>query len=319
MKLNFYFDIPYGITEEEANLDNPKEEYISDLMTLQISMYEIYKKLRLKYPHIKINAINSRLLKEVKCCCDKYNIATAVIENPDNKKYLIISYCDKNFLINQSNGWDLENCEGLYTPIGIHENDINYQLANLPIGYIPSTITTWWKSSQDRIEEIYNSKPNRTIPNKPIFRGYGIHNFRKYLKDNDSRFNIIDFPLDGVDFINEIGYNSINIDVNGAAEISQRTVDILGLGSALIRPKLKIQYHNKLIPNYHYAEVECEDLSNYKELADKYIDKFEELKKDPDQVEFLSKNGRTWYEQNCKLDGYVNTYLDILNINKLFN
>lgn len=82
---------------------------------------------------------------------------------------------------------------------------------------------------------------------------------------------------------------------------------------------MKIQYHNKLIPNYHYAEVECEDLSNYKELADKYIDKFEELKKDPDQVEFLSKNGRTWYEQNCKLDGYVNTYLDILNINKLFN
>jgi hypothetical protein len=108
------------------------------------------------------------------------------------------------------------------------------------------------------------------------------------------------------------------MDVNSVAEISARTIDGMGLGCAVIRPELVIEYHNKLIPNYHYAKVECDDLSDFKKLSDAYIDKFEELKNNPKLVEFYSQNGRKWYEENCTLDSYVRIYLDeLIDLEKL--
>ena len=107
------------------------------------------------------------------------------------------------------------------------------------------------------------------------------------------------------------------MDINGVGEISCRSLDAMGLQTALIRPKLTIQYHNPLIPDYHYAEVKCNDLGDFKGLADAYIEKFEELKKDPDLVNFLSKNGREWYEQNATIESYLEIHLKLINLNKL--
>ena len=86
--------------------------------------------------------------------------------------------------------------------------------------------------------------------------------------------------INSQEFIDIISKNSINIDINGAAEVSCRTFDALGLQSALIRPKLNVKQHNELIPDYHYAALKCEDLGNWKEVADAYIERFEDLKKD---------------------------------------
>jgi hypothetical protein len=107
------------------------------------------------------------------------------------------------------------------------------------------------------------------------------------------------------------------MDINGHAEISLRTIDALGLGNAVIRPKLLIQYHNPLIPDYHYAALKCDDQSNLKEMADAYIEKFEELKNNPELVRFLGENGRKWYVENARLDGYVNIHSQIINLEKL--
>jgi hypothetical protein len=119
------------------------------------------------------------------------------------------------------------------------------------------------------------------------------------------------------EFIDIISKNSINVDINGAAEVSCRTFDALGLQSALIRPKLTAKQHNELIPDYHYAALKCNDLGNWKEVADAYIDRFEDLKKDPNLVQFLSENGRKWYEENATMDAHVNILKKLLDFNKL--
>jgi AraC-like DNA-binding protein len=64
----------------------------------------------------------------------------------------------------------------------------------------------------------------------------------------------------------------------------------MGLQTALIRPKLTLKFHNNLIPDFHYAAVDCDDLSDYPKLADAYIDKFEYLKSNPEHVKFLADN-----------------------------
>jgi hypothetical protein len=91
----------------------------------------------------------------------------------------------------------------------------------------------------------------------------------------------------------------------------------MGVKSALIRPKLTIKYHNELIPDYHYASLRCDDLGNWKSVADAYIDRFEELKKHPDEIEFLSNNGRKWYEENATIDAHVNILKKVIDLNKL--
>ena len=137
------------------------------------------------------------------------------------------------------------------------------------------------------------------------------------MAENEKRIHIEETKIAPELFIDEMALNSINIDINGAAEVSCRTFDALGLQSALIRPKLNVKQHNELIPDYHYAALKCEDLGDWKTVGEAYVERFEDLKKDPELVKFLSENGRKWYEENATMDAHVNILKKLLDFNKL--
>jgi hypothetical protein len=311
MRLNYYFEYPRDITDVDNN-DNVV--YYSEVYLYHIVNHKLYHYLKEQHPDIEINPINSWNVGAGYGCC-KYSSAFLIIENPDNKKYIAVSYCDKFKWINSGTGWDLENCVDMLTPIGIQNEDITYKPVE-NVKYTPCTMTTWFKSGYDAIEEIYKQNTPKSIPNKLYFRG-GAYLFRKWLLENDNRFHIETEKILGNEFIKEMSKYSINIDINSVAEISCRTLDAIGLETALIRPKLNIQHHNPLIPDYHYAAVKCDDLSDYKLLADAYIERFEDLKKDPDLVHFLSTNGRKWYEENATIEANIKIFSQLINLNKL--
>jgi len=171
-----------------------------------------------------------------------------------------------------------------------------------------------YRQTEAKIEEVF--KNPKITPERLSFRGtkYGI---RAYLAENEKRIHIDDYKVSPEIFINEIAPYSINIDINGAAEVSCRTFDIMGLQSALIRPKLNVKFHNELIPDYHYASLKCDDLGNWNDIGDAYIERFEDLKKDPELVKFLSENGRKWYEENATMSAHVNILKKLLDFNKL--
>jgi hypothetical protein len=249
----------------------------------------------------------------------KHSTFTTIIENPNNKKYFAISTVDKLRGICKETYWDLENCVGLFTLVaGVHEDDFKYEECK-EIQYIPSTAIPVWIDSINKIEEVYTREKN--IPEKLLFRG-GEYLFRKWIYDNDTRFNFISTAYIGgrispSEFIEELAMYSINVDFNGVAEMSCRTLEAMGLRTAVIRPKLTAKFHNPLIPDYHYAAVKCDDLSDYKTLADAYIDRFEDLKKDAEFVQFLSLNGRLWYEQNASFESAIKLYMGLMDIYKL--
>jgi hypothetical protein len=170
-----------------------------------------------------------------------------------------------------------------------------------------------YKESEEAIEEFY--KQPKVIPERLYFKG-GCYDIREYMY-GDGRIEMDNFRVAPRDFISLIAKYAINVDINGAAEISCRTLDALGLESALIRPKLSIQFHNPLIPNYHYADLNCADMRDWKQVADAYIERFEDLKKDPELVRFLSTNGRTWYEENATIKAHVNILKKVMDFNKL--
>jgi hypothetical protein len=249
-----------------------------------------------------------------------------LIENEENKKYFIVSHWDK--LIQITGGedgkpgdwgyWDLENCVEIFPAVGTQTNDRTYSQCN--INYTPYSYVPYKLSFLERTETLFNLKIPKIIPDKPHIRFGGDcgYLFRRYLcLKNDKRYHIHNEQMSPTDFYDEMATFAVIIDINSVAEISGRTSDAFGLGSALVRPKLGIRYHNPLIPDYHYAEVKCNDLSDYPALADAYIERFEEVKKDKDFIHFLSINGRKWYEENCTIDSHVNLLDKLIDLNKL--
>jgi hypothetical protein len=271
------------------------------------------------HPEIEFKAINSYQLNErgkvgpkegFGPAC-KYGHFYLIIENPDNKKYFVVSYWDKLRGMSEGTFWDMENCVEIFAAVGIQDNEFNYQPAD--IKYTPISYMSLHKDLEDRIAFLYD-KPKVT-PTNLVFKG-GLYGIREYLA-TDPRFTIENYRVTPLEFIETIASHSINIDINGAAEISCRSLDIMGIQSTLIRPKLSIKYHNPLIPDYHYASLKCDDLGNWKDVADAYVERFEGLKKDPEEVAFLAANGRQWYLENATIDAHVKILKKVIDFNKL--
>ena len=249
---------------------------------------------------------------------NKYSHFYTIIENPDNNKYILISYWDKLYnsvIVNGDGTWDYHNCVDVLAACGVHEDDFTYKPGDFE--YFGTSMMSYYVECEHRIRDVYNKGKDRVFPDKMFFRG-GYHLFRKYVADYDDRFHI-DYinRISPSNFIDEINGNYVNIDINCVAEITCRTPEIMGVGSALIRPRLGISYYNRLIPDYHYCEVKCSNLADYKELADAYYDAFNRLKNDFDYVMFLSENGRKYYLDNCTMDAHEAILKSRIDIKKL--
>ena len=337
MKVNFYLPLPGGWSIKDVKnkpiLSNGLDFNITNYF-LTYAMVNLYRSLQKKYPNIEIIPIDNEDKAQIYCCCTKYNIFIPLLENPDNGKHIAISYCDTQKTINKNNGWeDLDNCLELFAIGGIHLDDISYKNFTPLIKYTPCTNSTWLWDGYQTIKTQQQILNKKIIPKKPIFLGGGIHNFRKWVKENDNRFDMREGLMPNL-FIKEMNKYSIHIDFNGGAEVSNRTFEAFGLGAALIRPALNLQYHNKLIPGHHYAEVPFTSLPNYneitkpycdestikifyKELADSYIETFEKVKNDKDYRIFLGENGRKWWDENCTLESYTKIFTKLIDLNKL--
>ena len=89
------------------------------------------------------------------------------------------------------------------------------------------------------------------------------------------------------------------------------------MGNVLLRPKLSVKFHNDLIPEYHYASVEVDDQSDFKNLSDAFIEKYNKIKKDKDYLEFISSNGKKWYLENGSTNKNSEIVSNLMNLEKL--
>jgi hypothetical protein len=314
MKINAYFEA-YG------------------LEWCYVSIYhKLFNKLKETYPEIKFNYIDPnlvRLPKKYNGPACKFGPHFMILENDENKKYFVISYWDKLKDIIVSNpvtNWDVENQVELFTSAGVHKNDYFY--APLDCEYTPISYSTMTIDIEKKIEELYEQKNRRIYPSKLTFRGY-LYQFRKFL-ESDDRFNMISKQtsiLSQEEYMKELDKSKLNFNVNGAGEICNRDMEILGLGTALFRTKLVAKFHNELIPNYHYIAVDVDDIEYdehkhdyngyWKQLSDKVYNRFKEIRGDRDFIDFVANNGRKWYLENGTIDANVNVIHGLLDFNKL--
>ena len=312
MKVNFHWEFPYP--DIEADIFPPHYASTSHLH----SAIQLFRMCREAYPEIEFTAIDSTYLNEHGQLgskqfgpAHKFSHFYVIIENPDTKKYFVISYWDKLRGMSEGTHWDLENMVELFAAIGVQENEIDFKPAD--INYTPISNMCLHITAEQRIQQVWQTP--KSTPEYLYFKG-GNYDFRSHVY-KDGRIKIDNIRVPQYAFIDMLAKDSIIIDINGASEVSHRTFDTFGLGAALIRPKLTIKYHNELIPDYHYAALKCEDLGDWDRVIDAYFERFEDLKKDPELVHFLAMNGRKWYEENATIKAHASLLKQLINFDKL--
>lgn len=330
MKINYYFEWCSGADPDEYSMDLDYGHWaMSDLW------FKVYRKLKIKYPDIEFKSINNAFIRKdaetyakftnggtYYSANGKFGCSSMIIENPENKKFIVLTMADHiEDLYHDTNNWDMENCAQLITSMGLttgkHEK---FEKTKIP--FVPSIGSYLDNLNQEKlIDKIYKEKNSKTFSEKPKFIGH-IYGIRVDLKET-KKLDIInknEINLQTAEsFLRELDKYKINLSLNSVSEMSGRDYEIFGLGNVNLRCILNTAtYYDPLIPNFHYAAINIFDHSDPNLIADAFLEKYEYLKKNPELVEFISKNGREWYEQNVPREKASSTLVDkIIDINKL--
>jgi hypothetical protein len=226
-----------------------------------------------------------------------------VVKNKDNGKYLVVSYWDRPDEITwDGNGWDNKNCVEIITSAGFMQHP-KFQ----PFTYLP------YNMSYDTLS-INALKMTEKTKNDLVFRGY-LYAERYSLAQvglldvNDKKI----FPE--TDYFQDLTNNKICLSLNGAGQICNRDMEILGARSVLLREELTSKFHNELIPNYHY--VTYEHSSDAETQSKIILEKFSEITKDKKLMRKIAENGYKWYQKNATVDSNFKILKKIINIQKL--
>lgn len=253
---------------------------------------------------------------------EKFGSATLILENPENGKYFLVSAMDYLEDIYKWPDYDLENCVEIFTSLGLHQ-DIMFFEPN-DITHTPTSVTCCTMTSEKAVEDCYNDKAiKKHIPEKPIFKG-ALYAFRQFLSQ-DNRFDVQGRSQTLIEekYIKWRSVQKIGLGLCGG-EIAPSDVETLGLGNALLRQKFKTtKTHNLLIPDYHYIAVEWDNIPKnnideyFTEISNRIIDRYNEVSMTPDFLDFISKNGRKWYEENGTVEKSSEIIYNLLDFKKL--
>jgi hypothetical protein len=229
------------------------------------------------------------------------------IRNKHTKKYVAISYWDRaEELLYKGLGWDTENLVGIITSAGVY-NDME----TIPFSYLAYS-SEFDDLAKNRLP--FSEKTNEEL----IFRGY-LYGQRLDLSQLGV-FNITDkkvFP--NSNYYKELTESKICLSLNGAGEICNRDIEILAAGSVLFRPILNQKFYNSLIQDYHYIgfEIDLDPILQMNIIKNKY----DEIIKNDELLDFVSNNGYNWYIENGSINANCNLLFKIFKdldlINKL--
>lgn len=288
----------------------------------------VIKQLRIKFPQHTFTEIHSpdkslELGIKHDVGGKKYGYHMLILENADNGKYILVNYYDWVNTLTHENYWDTENLTEVLTSIGTHSDDLYFKPTQF--NYTPLSFTVQSVEAEYEISKIDTSFDKKVLSKKPTFRGL-LYNFRKYLS-LDRRFTVLSTAnskfLSKRDYVKEVNSFKLNLSLDGEGEIAHRDIECMGVGSAVLRRKLSNKFHNKLVPNHHYISVNTDDLNDlpsdiyFKELADRFYERYLEVRDDDQYLEFVGNNALQWYKENGTTDANVTLLLKLLDFEKL--
>lgn len=231
-----------------------------------------------------------------------------IIENSATKKYKVVTYWDRAYeLLDDKCDWDNSNCLGVYSSVNSKSHK----------SITPSSYCTYNMNIETAIngsDKYFFHKTNKGL----LFRGY-LHGSRFFIGNLNQYKDIITIEntrLSYEEYIQELNNHLIGLSLNGSAEICNRDMEILGVGSVLLRPELTTtDFYNPLVSGLHY--VPFETVEDPKQQLEIILETHSRLLKDVDYMMHVAQNGLNWYNSNGSRNGNVLVLSNILNIEEL--
>lgn len=306
---------------------------------------KLYQKLQDKYSLYDFDIIND-LSYENKGYGGIYSCMNFSIINPDNEKYIVISFFDNwRYLFMKHLGWNPQLMTQMFYCGGFNFLEYfywrNYELHNDDV-YLPLDIQNKYCSffynpyNTNHINDeqfIYqNYDINNAIP-KLYFRGY-MWDFRKDMVQHISQDDILIIDknidtnnLDYIEYLQDLTKYRAALSLPGGTEICNRDMECFSVGIPVIRPLLTTTYPEPLIPNYHY--ISCYDnakywdgnpsYNSYKDFSESLVDCWNKIKSNIEYLSFISNNAHNWYMKNCNIEYNIDYVLSKLNIESLYD
>lgn len=238
--------------------------------------------------------------------CGPYSPHIMTVRNLESLKYYLVSYWDNAAsLMTSYHDWDPENCVGLITSSGVYNN-----LDHIPFSYTCYG-TNFENLSLENIVKKIEEKPNSELK----FRGY-LYGERLSMSTYYPEIFLNHIGFDSNFYFQELNNSKICLSLNGVGEICNRDMEILSVGSVLLRPELTQVFHDPLIPDFHYLSVQ--KVNDPKEQIDLLIKKYKENIDNLDFLNYIGSNGYNWFKQNGTIDSNVEILKKIIDLNKLF-
>jgi len=104
------------------------------------------------------------------------------------------------------------------------------------------------------------------------------------------------------DYMREAGDYRVMLSLPGFADFCNRDVECFGSGACVLRPRLKNEFHDALIPDHHYVSVDTDYRSDPPTVvADRIEQRFHEIILDPEYMNFVAGNAARWYDANVRV------------------
>lgn len=237
-----------------------------------------------------------------------YSPHMLTLKNIETDEYIVVSYWDRAFeLFYESCGWNPKKCKAIYTSSGVRSSDYitaeKYNIPIIPISYC-----------QYRFE--YDTFSSNSLPviqkpdSKLFFRGF-LYGQRLQLSEI-LKENITNIKIDQFQYYFELQRNKINLSLNGAAEICNRDLEILGSRSVLLRPTLKQNFKNPLKEGVHY--IGFPHNPNPDEQAKIIVDTYNSIKDNEPLLTQISEAGYKWFLENGTVEKNADIILEQLNL-----
>lgn len=146
----------------------------------------------------------------------------------------------------------------------------------------------------------------RRLPRKrrPLYFRGADWGFRKGILDELVRRKVTNPDYETVEFdeyIKEVSSHLIWLSLPGYADFCNRDVEGFACGACVLRPLLRNQFHDPIIPDHHYISVDIKDEDWHMDpaiLADRFEKRYYEVVEDDQLLESVSKNAAKWYDEN---------------------
>ncbi len=274
-----------------------------------------------------------------------YSCMNFSIVNPENKKYILISFFDNwKYHFMSHLGWDAENMVQFFYPGGFNfydyytfktntKNNLDVKFPNdIKNIYEPFYYGPYFDCCYDFMNSLYEKNKNSDKEKKLFFRGW-LWDFRKKMVNEivTDDIIIIDKNVDNqnmeyTEYLNDLSKYKVSLSLPGGNEMCNRDIECFGVGIPVIRPHLNINYPDPLIPNFHYISCyhSCDysfdghpKYNSYTDFKNNLITTWNRVKNNDEYLNFVSENAKNWFDKNCTLPSNIEYLINRIDLKKL--